>query len=149
VFEKLLAVSVETRLPDRKPMFDIPWHLRRPARDTTATIAEDGDIETSMPHAPTATMKFALLSKKGNRSQTRSIDLPSNSSFAVAMRTQQEAERAEQQRIKNLVLNYDLTNDQQDGHIDTLHGGPRVDKSGSSRSKQRARKLQLGDIDWT
>jgi len=143
------------------------------------------------------------------------------------MRTQQEAERAEQQRIKNLVLNYDLTNDQQDGedpgfhyvmtsnnnrtrlvgrgilnnslppmragrrsqhstgqdsgrdsshvdptarnplsplainhnaradtfadqtgHIDTLHGGPRVDKSGSSRSKQRARKLQLGDIDW-
>lgn len=43
--------------------------------------------------------------------QTRSIDLPADSNFAVAMRNQQEAERAEQQRIKRLVLNYDLRND--------------------------------------
>ena len=134
------------------------------------------------------------------------------------MRSQQEAERAEQQRIKNLVLNYDLTDDQHDGEepafhyvqspnskrtvlvgkgslnkslrsrhdsgqfqhstssdesrekdlpspistvvkrqdsftdetgmIDYPHGQPRQDKSGNSRSKQRARKLQLGDIDW-
>lgn len=135
------------------------------------------------------------------------------------MRTQQQAEKAEQQRIKNLVLNYDLTDDQQDGELpsfhyisssrnhgqarlvgtgslngrvyvkrqgqsqhsttsgennspqsisplsddttqqqgsltdetgsfDTLHGAPRYDKSGNTRSKQRARKLQLGDIDW-
>jgi len=145
------------------------------------------------------------------------------------MRNQQEAERAEQQRIKNLVLNYDLTDDQQDGiaepafhyimspnsnrtrlvgkgslnkslrsasytsgqsqrstsynhdedgeeqdkkingplstlsvhnvknqqtladqtgSFDTLQGQPRIDKAGNTRSKQRARKLQLGDIDW-
>lgn len=159
------------------------------------------------------------------------------------MRTQQEHERAEQQRIKNLVLNLDLADDQQDGepafryvqttssrtrlvgtgslnsslrppqpsyrgrgqsqrstsnienkfamHVggggldhhavsspmvpvdnpsstaidsslrrdsltddtgtttfDALHGPPRFDKSGNTRSKQRARKLQLGDIDW-
>ena len=142
--------------------------------------------------------------------------MPSDSAFAVAMRSQQEAERAEQQRIKNLVLNYDLTNDQEDGEspsfhyvqasdktvrlvgtgslnkrgpqqngrlqhttfsggderigapspeakqqiirqdsftdvtgaFESLHNGPRYDKSGNTRSKQRARKLQLGDIDW-
>lgn len=34
--------------------------------------------------------------------------MPSDSHFAIALKTQQEAERAEQQRIKNLVLNYDL-----------------------------------------
>lgn len=34
--------------------------------------------------------------------------MPSDSQFAIAMKNQQEAERAEQQRIKNLVLNYDL-----------------------------------------
>ena len=34
--------------------------------------------------------------------------MPSDSHFAVAMKSQKEAERAEQQRIKNLVLNYDL-----------------------------------------
>jgi regulator of nonsense transcripts 2 len=53
--------------------------------------------------------------------QTRSIDLPSDSTFAVAMRTQQQAEREEQQRIKNLVLNYDLTDDQQDGEPPSFH----------------------------
>lgn len=142
--------------------------------------------------------------------------MPSDSAFAVAMRSQQQAERAEQQRIKNLVLNYDLTNDQEDGDlpgfhyvqasgnrvcligtgslnkrglklngrsqhktisdsdeenkppeqdaqqtltrqdsftdetgsVESLHNGPRYDKSGNTRSKQRARKLQLGDIDW-
>lgn len=133
------------------------------------------------------------------------------------MRSQQEAERAEQQRIKSLVLNYDLTDGQHDGEepafhyvqtsrsnrtvlvgkgiineslrpkssgqsqhsaapdndknsgalaaiasniqrhdsfaddsgpLDHPHTQPRQDKSGNSRSKQRARKLQLGDIDW-
>jgi hypothetical protein len=31
------------------------------------------------------------------------------------MRTQQQAEKEEQRRIKNLVLNYDLTTDENDG----------------------------------
>lgn len=53
--------------------------------------------------------------------QTRSIDLPSDSNFAIAMRSQQQAERAEQQRIKNLVLNYDLNDDQHDGEEPAFH----------------------------
>lgn len=36
------------------------------------------------------------------------MELPSDSTFAVAMKSQQQAEKEEQQRIKNLVLNYDL-----------------------------------------
>lgn len=126
------------------------------------------------------------------------------------MRTQQQAEDAERQRIKSLVLNYDLRDeDQTDGEaafhyalspnknrtrlvgkgmlnqapvsdsssqrrsgrdkdssdfsststaptpsltestaFDPPHGQPRLDKAGGTRSKQRARKLQLGDIDW-
>lgn len=137
------------------------------------------------------------------------------------MRSQQEAEKAEQQRIKNLVLNYDLNDDPTDGELPAFHyvqssnkttrlvgtgslnrglrvrdalgygqpqrstaqsrlsdeenitppasddsrndsftdetgpydgihatTGPRYDKSGNTRQKQRARKLQLGDIDW-
>ena len=123
------------------------------------------------------------------------------------MKTQQEAERAEQQRIKNLVLNYDLqeSSTDQDGidnlyshyfsqtnpnlkktstspkstvahndvskglgggdkhnashhqHNPTLHqrqlspshpNARPTDKSGSHRNGQRARKLQLSDMDW-
>lgn len=55
--------------------------------------------------------------------QTRTIELPSDSHFAVAMKNQKEAERAEQQRIKNLVLNYDLqdSNVNQDGTDNDLY----------------------------
>ena len=53
--------------------------------------------------------------------------MPSDSQFAVAMRNQQEAERAEQQRIKSLVLNYDLQDaavDQSSTGSDNIHFDP-------------------------
>ena len=87
------------------------------------------------------------------------------------MRTQQQAEREEQQRIKNLVLNYDLRESEerdQDGDIylsplarnpnihHTSNSGHekqpyhpnRLDRSGKERGGQRARRLQLSDVDW-
>lgn len=85
------------------------------------------------------------------------------------MKSQQAAEREEQQRIKNLVLNYDLNDgEDQDGDslLEPLLPNPnihiyqpglektatttfsRLDKSGSNRSGQRSRKLQLSDVDW-
>lgn len=47
--------------------------------------------------------------------------MPSDSQFAVAMKNQQQAERAEQQRIKNLVLNYDLQDTDQAGIENNLY----------------------------
>lgn len=84
------------------------------------------------------------------------------------MKTQQQAEREEQQRIKNLVLNYDLReNEDQDGndHQAPLQANPNIHKSkaghekptsyhhnrtdrGKDRGGQRVRKLQLSDVDW-
>jgi regulator of nonsense transcripts 2 len=96
-------------------------------------------------------MAFSLLTKKGNRQHAKTVALPSNSSFAVAMRHQQQAEREEQQRIKNLVLNYDLGEDEDDGTNDgEKHGfGGRYDRSGrGGRGGQRSRKLQMSDVDW-
>lgn len=43
--------------------------------------------------------------------KTRDIDLPVDSNFAVAMRDQQQAEKREQKRIKDIVLNLDLQDD--------------------------------------
>jgi regulator of nonsense transcripts 2 len=86
------------------------------------------------------------------------------------MKSQQAAEREEQQRIKSLVLNYDLRDgEEQDGDIQyeplplnpNIHNSSagldkaaaaaanaRPDKSSNNRSGQRARKLQLSDVDW-
>jgi len=67
------------------------------------------------------------------------------------MKTQQAAEREEQQRIKNLVLNYDLRDGEDQDGLEKAAGlnYTRPDKSVNNRSGQRARKLQLNDLDWT
>lgn len=90
------------------------------------------------------------------------------------MRNQQAAEREEQQRIKNLVLNYDLREDDQNDGIShdplpgpivqrSLHKDPYAkyrktghDNFNSSitrperigRGAPRARRLNLADVDW-
>lgn len=96
--------------------------------------------------------------------------LPSDSTFAVAMKNQQQAEREEQQRIKNLVLNYDLR-ESEDLDGDTLpsplkpntnihrsnHAGHeksppyhtnRSERLNRERGGQRIRRLELKDVDW-
>lgn len=146
---KMMSESLDSRRLERKPVFDVPLPMRR-ARDAAPT-SEEPVVEAPAP-TPVATMKFSLLSKRGNKQQTRSIDLPSDSSFAVAMRTKQQAEKEEQQRIKNLVLNYDLRDDNDAEGLEKTHAlytQPRIDKAGNNRSNQRARKLQLSDVNWT
>lgn len=100
--------------------------------------------------------------------QTKTIELPSDSTFAVAMKNQQQAEKEEQQRIKNLVLNYDLQqNDDQEGraahqmtkcnvNIHSLAAGPQDRPATFHHNRverpkdrgQRVRRLQLSDVDW-
>ncbi|KAJ5033311.1 nonsense-mediated mRNA decay factor [Bipolaris maydis] len=151
---KLMSESAESRKHDRKPVFDVPLPMRR-AREAPVN-AEDSGGEAPAPVAPPSsqTMKFSLLSKRGNRTQTRSIDLPSDSTFAVAMRNKQQADTEERQRIKSLVLNYNEAREDADDTIGldktpNPYAQPRLDKAGTNRSNQRARKLQLSDVNWT
>ncbi|KAL6703380.1 mRNA decay protein [Coniothyrium glycines] len=148
---KLMSEGAESRKFDRKPVFDVPLPMRR-ARETVVN-ADDSGNEAPAPVMPSHTMKFSLLSKRGNRTQTRSIDLPSDSTFAVAMRNKQQADKEEQQRIKSLVLNYnEAREDVDDTGLDKTpnpYAQPRLDKAGANARNQRARKLQLSDVNWT
>ncbi|KAI4716813.1 ARM repeat-containing protein [Aureobasidium sp. EXF-10727] len=120
---KMMADSVESRKFDRKPVFDVPLPMRK-----TATATSTPNSEPSQPiEPPSNTMKKQTTGKTFNsnlsarKMPTRSIDLPSDSNFAVAMRSQQEQARAEQQRIKNLVLNYDLRDDDPNDGESSFH----------------------------
>ncbi|KAL2754571.1 hypothetical protein ACRALDRAFT_2060376 [Sodiomyces alcalophilus JCM 7366] len=143
-YAKMMAESLESRKFERKPLFDVPL----PVRPKTKDLSSSSDQAAS---GPGPTMAFSLLTKKGNRQQTRTVEVPSDSTFAVAMKNQQQAEREEQQRIKNLVLNYEIReNEEQDGHdkSSTYHYS-RMDRGGKDRGGvQRSRKLQLSDVDW-
>ncbi|RMZ76300.1 hypothetical protein DV737_g4900, partial [Chaetothyriales sp. CBS 132003] len=117
-FDKMMAESLDSRKFERKTHFDVPLPMRKvqqrmPAAAAAAAAADEDEIDSGAETPPSNTMAFSLMTKKGNRPQTRTIELPSDSNFAVQMKSKQAAEREEQQRIKNLVLNYDLGDDSQ------------------------------------
>ncbi|KAJ5785766.1 uncharacterized protein N7503_010978 [Penicillium pulvis] len=149
-FEKMMAESMDSRKFERKAIFDIPLPMKRPAREATSNESpESPEPIPALPVAP-KTMAFSLMTKKGNKQQTRTIDMPSDSSFAVAMRSQQQADREEQQRIKSLVLNYEAANEPEPTETfeKRIPASQRLEKPGANRSAFRSRKLQLSDVNW-
>ncbi|KAJ5953382.1 hypothetical protein N7454_000278 [Penicillium verhagenii] len=155
-FEKMMAESMDSRRFERKAIFDIPLPMKRPAREAMANeyleSPESPEPIAAIP-VPPKTMAFSLMTKKGNKQQTRTIDMPSDSSFAVAMRTQQQADREEQQRIKNLVLNYEAANEPEPTETTIafekrIPASQRLEKTNAGRSAFRSRKLQLSDVNW-
>ncbi|KAF9243973.1 hypothetical protein DTO006G1_7256 [Penicillium roqueforti] len=148
-FEKMMAESMDSRRFERKTVFDIPLPMKRPRENMPSESSPE-----PVPAEPVApkTMAFSLMTKKGNKQQTRTIDLPSDSTFAIAMRSQQQADREEQQRIKNLVLNYEASTEPEPTETATQEkrtpASQRMDKAGANRSAFRSRKLQLSDVNW-
>ncbi|KAK3390466.1 armadillo-type protein [Podospora didyma] len=167
-YAKMMAESLDSRKFERKQQFDVPLPVRSKNRETAPGAEFTPDTAGS--ESLGGKMAFSLLTKRGNRQQTRTVELPSDSHFAIAMKTQQQAEKEEQQRIKNLVLNYDLReNEDHDGENDSIppkanisihkkstghekantHHHNRIEpRTGNPRSGQRVRKLQLNDLDW-
>jgi regulator of nonsense transcripts 2 len=158
-YAKMMAESLESRKFERKQLFDVPLPVRPKNREnTTSTDAGNsngsgnGNAPSNEGPPPTGhTMAFSLLTKKGNRQQTRTVELPSDSTFAIAMKNQQQAEKEEQQRIKNLVLNYDMQQSEDQEAVSNERPGTfyhnRIDRPTKDRG-QRTRKLQLSDVDW-
>lgn len=79
----MMAESVQDRKLERKPIFDVPLPMRRAQRDVTAA-ADDSDRESPAPSGPPNTMKFSLLSKRGNRQQ---VSTAMASSFTAPLLT--------------------------------------------------------------
>lgn len=61
---KMMTESIDSRKFERKPMFDVPLPMRRAPRETPAA-AEDSPNESTA--APSNTMAFSLMTKRGNR----------------------------------------------------------------------------------
>ena len=78
---KMMADSVESRKFDRKPVFDVPLPMRK-----TATATSTPNSEPSQPiEPPSNTMKFALLSRKGNKPQARFLMNPRCSQYGCVL----------------------------------------------------------------
>ncbi|RPA71255.1 nonsense-mediated mRNA decay factor [Ascobolus immersus RN42] len=144
-FAKLMAESLESRKFERKQLLDVPLPIKRapPPREGSSyeTEARPAPVQASTP----GKMAFSLLTKKGNKQQTSTIELPSDSTFAQAMKDKQAADREEKQRIKDLVLNYERMEEIQERESFEKSTGIPI-KVG--KQPQRARKLSLSDVNW-
>ena len=72
-YAKMMAESLESRKHERKATFDVPLPMRRKEATQSSELWAD---ETASPStAPSGTMAFSLLTKKGNRQQVSSQSL--------------------------------------------------------------------------
>jgi regulator of nonsense transcripts 2 len=69
-YAKMMAESLESRKHERKATFDVPLPMRR--KEATTSNESWADESTSLSTAPSGTMAFSLLTKRGNRQQVSS-----------------------------------------------------------------------------
>ena len=82
---KLMSEGAESRKFDRKQVFDVPLPMRRNVPHAMpATGNEHDEAKADVPTTAPNTMKFALLSRRGNKPQVRaSIPIASSPLTAV------------------------------------------------------------------
>lgn len=105
-FSRMMAESMESRKFEKKTtVLDVPIPMNlRGTQDRRTAAAQEKQQEGTVEEPR---MAFTLLTKKGNRQQTRTMQVPADSVLAISTRSKQEAEREEQQQLKKLVLNYE------------------------------------------
>ncbi|KAK9238537.1 armadillo-type protein [Lipomyces kononenkoae] len=113
-FSKMLAESLESRKSERRSAFDVPLPVMRSAQPQQqhysvvhVTGKDTEEVEHMREASPTKNVQFRVLTKRGNRQQIHTVEVPADSAIAVSTRIKQKAEQEERQRIKNLVLNYE------------------------------------------
>lgn len=108
---KMMSGTGEVRkASDRKPALldvGVPF-VKRTARGGTGRLlheeAEEGlEGEEQVPKG----MRFTLLTKKGSKQQTLSMEIPLESAIAVHTLEKRALDKAEQQELKKLVLDYE------------------------------------------
>ncbi|KAI5123948.1 hypothetical protein M0805_006362 [Coniferiporia weirii] len=102
--------SAEARKVDKRTaqaLWDsavLPTGLRKRKQDDED---EDGDASDGGDSESHGTMKFVLLTKKGNKQQAKNIAIPADTALATHTRTAQLQDKVEQQHLKQLVLDYE------------------------------------------
>ncbi|KAG0661052.1 hypothetical protein C6P46_004159 [Rhodotorula mucilaginosa] len=106
----MVSSNAETRkVPDRKPVsldVGIPLFRRQRAEAAMQQQQQDEDEAAGEATEPKG-MQFTLLTKKGNKPQALSMEIPRDSAIAMSTTQQREQNKAEQERLKRLVLNYE------------------------------------------
>ncbi|KAI8927114.1 armadillo-type protein [Entophlyctis helioformis] len=100
-YNRMMQESLESRKGDRKiASFDAPIPIRRNLQSGAGGDAGESQVEAGQ-------IAFTVLTKRGNKQQTRTMALPTDSSLAISTLSKQQAEQEEKTRLKELVLGYE------------------------------------------
>ncbi|CAA7259114.1 unnamed protein product [Cyclocybe aegerita] len=97
--------SAESRKVDKKTALALWDSAVLPPTVRKKRIDEDEAVDKDV--GGPGTMSFTVVTKKGNKQNTRHIAVPAASPLAVHTRSAQEQDKVEQQHLKRLVLNYE------------------------------------------
>lgn len=112
-FDKMLSESILHRSQDSvKPQADIviPMSLKNSSQQkkTYSNLLEKKGEEDKN------TMNFILMTRKGNKPQFKSLEVPVSSELAQNLKDREEAERAEKEHVKMLTLNINERQEEED-----------------------------------
>ncbi|XP_045620961.1 regulator of nonsense transcripts 2 isoform X2 [Procambarus clarkii] len=102
-FDRMMADSLierATTVP-RPGQLDIsvPVHVKSTAKKTYDQLLCESTEEESKP-----VVNFVLMTRSGNKQQYNSVEMPVDSELVTKLRTREEAERAEKEKVKRMTL---------------------------------------------
>lgn len=102
-FDRMMADSILERASavTRPGQLDIsvPVHIRSTAKKTYDQLLSEGTKEEAKP-----VVNFVFLTRSGNKQQYNSVEMPVDSELVTKLRTREEAERAEKEKVKRMTL---------------------------------------------
>ncbi|KAF0308344.1 Regulator of nonsense transcripts 2 [Amphibalanus amphitrite] len=120
--DQMVSESIMERSREAvKPQFELsaPVSTGGPVRKTYGDLtAERTEADRPAP----STVTFLLLMRRGNKQQHRSLAVPDDSELAVSLRSHEEAERQERERVKQLTLN--INERQEEEEMQELNSAP-------------------------
>ncbi|XP_042223985.1 regulator of nonsense transcripts 2-like isoform X2 [Homarus americanus] len=102
-FDRMMADSLMERATtvSRPGQLDIsvPVHVKSTAKKTYDQLLCESTEEETKP-----VVNFVLMTRAGNKQQYNSVEMPVNSELVTKLRTREEAERAEKEKVKRMTL---------------------------------------------
>uniref|UniRef100_A0A1B6CUR7 Regulator of nonsense transcripts 2 n=1 Tax=Clastoptera arizonana TaxID=38151 RepID=A0A1B6CUR7_9HEMI len=114
-FEKMVSDNIQERMKENvKPQLadiSVPIHIKNNNKKTYEQLMEPDQNEP--------VVNFTLMLRKGNKQQYKNLTVPTDSELAQNLRSQEEAERMEKEKVKQLTLDINERLEEED-YQDTL-----------------------------
>lgn len=121
-FDKMIAETIQVRNSDvvKAPQVDIsvPLNLKAQLRKQHT---DNQDEEA-------ASIKFTLMTKKGNKTQLATLEVPVSEEFAQKYREREEADRMEKEKLKKLTLDINDRQEEEDLQSDSTKLAPNTNR---------------------